>query len=192
MKELEEKILKEGKVLQGDILKVNGFLNHLVDVPFLTEMAKTVADRYKNKGITKILTVEASGIAFATCIGVCMNLPVIFAKKHKSANISDNLLTAEVYSYTHKVDNYIVIERDFIKDDDVCLIADDFLASGSAAFGLEKIASDGGAKIAGFAFAIEKGFQEGGKILRDKGYEVCSLAIIDDMTPENGIKFRAQ
>lgn len=193
MQALEQKIKNEGKVLSGNVLKVNGFLNHLVDVPFLMEMGREVAQKFKEAKITKILTVEASGIAFATCIANFLNVPVLFAKKHKTSNLSaQNLYQAEIYSYTHQVLNYVVIEKDFLSSSDVCLIADDFLASGNAVFGLKNIIGQANATLAGVAIAVEKGFQEGGKLLRDSGVEVFSLAIIEKMSPDGGIEFRAQ
>ena len=192
MKALEQKILNEGKILPGNVLKVNGFLNHQIDVPFLMQMGKEVAEKFKNSNITKVLTIEASGIAFATCIASYLKVPVLFAKKNKSSNIAGGVYQSQVFSYTHNVSNYIVVEKQFLNKNDVCLIADDFLASGNAVLGLEDIINQSGATLKGVAIAVEKGFQDGGKILRDKGMDVYSLAIVDEMSIEKGIKFRAQ
>ena len=178
MKALEEKILKEGKVLPGNILKVGSFLNHQIDVDFIMEM-----------GITKILTIETSGIAIAVGAGAAMHVPVVFAKKHKSSNVSGEVLSTVVHSYTHGTDYTVVVEKDYIKPDDKILLVDDFLANGKALLGLIDIAEQAGAEVVGACCAIEKGFQKGGDSLRADGIRVESLAIIDSMS-DDSVTFR--
>ncbi|HAB00453.1 MAG TPA: xanthine phosphoribosyltransferase [Ruminococcaceae bacterium] len=191
MKALEEKILREGKVLPGNILKVGGFLNHQIDTVFLKEMAQEVARLYRGSGVNKIVTVEASGIAYAAAIGMELSVPIVFAKKHRTDNLSGNVYGAMVHSYTHGQDYRIVIEKDCLKEDDRVLIADDFLALGNAIRGLIDIVGQAGAEVVGITTQIEKGFQGGGDELRREGYRVDSLAIIDSM--ENGtVRFRHQ
>ena len=192
MQALENKILKEGKVYPGAVLKVGGFLNHRIDVPFLFSMASEVADYFKNDGVTLILTVEASGIAFATAVAYYMNLPVLFAKKSKTSNVSSSVYSAPVHSYTHGSDYNMVVEKDFIANTDKVLVLDDFLANGCAVEGLIKIINAAGAKLAGVGIEIEKGFQKGGDKLREQGVKLLSLAIVDDMTEDGKITFRQQ
>ncbi len=186
---LEQKILKEGNVLKGNILKVGSFLNQQLDVDFLVEMGKEIDRIYKNDGVTKLLTVEASGIAIAVAAGAVMHLPVVFAKKNKSANVSGEVLSSVVHSYTHNTDYTIVVSKDYIKPDDRIVIVDDFLANGKALEGLIDIINQVGATLVGATCAIEKGFQGGGDKLREKGIRVESLAIVEKMTPE-AIEFR--
>lgn len=181
MKALEDKITAEGRVLPGNILKVGSFLNHQLDVEFLMEMGKEIARIFANDGITRILTVETSGIAIAMAAAAEMHLPVVFAKKHKTGNLSGKMYTTVVHSYTHGVDYNIVVDAEFIKPDDRVLIVDDFLANGKALLGLIDIVSQAGATVAGCSCAIEKGFQHGGDMLREKGYRVESLAIVESM-----------
>ena len=190
LKQLEERILKDGQVLPGNIVKVGSFLNHCVDVSLLLDMGEEVKSLYADEKITKILTVEASGIAIATAFAVCMGVPVVFAKKYHSMNISDNVYTAKVHSFTHDKDYNICIEREYLSKDDCVLIVDDFLANGEALKGLLKITECAGAQVAGCAIAIEKGFQKGGRELRDKGVRIESLAVIDSID-DGIIKFRA-
>lgn len=191
MKALEEKILKEGKVLPGNILKVGSFLNHQLDVDFIMEMGKEIARLFENSDVTKILTIETSGIAIAVGAAAAMHIPVVFAKKNKTSNISGDVYKTVVHSYTHGTDYTVVVERDYLKSDDNVLIVDDFLANGKALAGLFDIISQSGATAAGAACAIEKGFQRGGDQLRAEGIRVESLAIIDSMEDGN-IVFRAQ
>lgn len=191
MKALEEKILKEGKVLPGNILKVGSFLNHQLDVDFIMEMGKEIARLFENSDVTKILTIETSGIAIAVGAAAAMHIPVVFAKKNKTSNISGDVYKTVVHSYTHGTDYTVVVERDYLKSDDNVLIVDDFLANGKALAGLFDIISQSGASAAGAACAIEKGFQRGGDQLRAEGIRVESLAIIDSMEDGN-IVFRAQ
>lgn len=191
MKALEEKILKEGKVLPGNILKVGSFLNHQIDVDFTMEMGKEIAGLFANDGVNKILTIETSGIPIAVAAGAAMHVPVVFAKKHKSSNVSGEVLSTVVHSYTHGTDYTVVVERDYLSKSDNVLIVDDFLANGKALKGLIDIIAQAGASVAGASCAIEKGFQKGGDELRADGIKVCSLAVIDSMD-DCKISFRKQ
>ncbi len=191
MKALEEKILKEGKVLPSNILKVGSFLNHQLDVDFILEMGREIARLFENSRVTKILTIETSGIAIAVGAAAAMHIPVVFAKKNKTSNISGDVYKTVVHSYTHGTDYTVVVEKDYLKKGDNILIVDDFLANGKALAGLFDIISQSGASAAGAACAIEKGFQRGGDQLRAEGIRVESLAIIDSMEDGN-IVFRAQ
>lgn len=190
MRELEDKILHDGQVLPGGILKVGGFLNQQIDVPFLMKMGEEIARLYKDSGVTKVLTVEASGIAIAVAAASSLGVPMVFAKKHKSINLSDSLYTAPVYSYTHKTTYEIAVSKEYISSDDVILIVDDFLAKGNALIGLIKLIKEADAKVAGAAIAIEKGFQDGGDMVRKMGVRVESLAIVDSMNDDGTIVFR--
>lgn len=190
MKALEDKILKEGIVLPGNILKVASFLNHQLDVDFIMEMGKEIARLFKGEEITKILTVETSGIAIAMGAAAEMHLPVVFAKKHKTGNLSGEMYKTVVHSYTHGVDYNIVVSCDFLKSDDKVLIIDDFLANGKALIGLIDIVNQAGATLVGCSTAIEKGFQGGGDLLREQGIRVESLAIVDSMS-DNSLTFRS-
>jgi len=185
MKALEEKILKEGTVLPGNILKVASFLNHQLDVDFLMEMGKEIARLYDGAGVNKILTVETSGIAIAMAAAAAMHVPVVFAKKHKSGNLSGEMYQTVVHSYTHGVDYTIVVSRDFLGEKDNVLIVDDFLANGKALNGLIDIVGQAGAKVIGCSCAIEKGFQGGGDALREQGVRVDSLAIVEAMSDDS-------
>lgn len=187
---LEDRILAEGKVLPGEILKVGDFLNQQIDPELLMEMGGEIASLYKDAGVTKILTIESSGIAVAFAAGYKMNVPVVFAKKHASINLSDDVLTSQVYSYTHQKTYDIVVSSDYISKDDTVLIVDDFLAKGNALKGLIEITNKAGAKLAGAAIAIEKGFQGGGDELRRQGIRVESLAIIESMS-DDSLTFRS-
>lgn len=191
MKALEEKILKEGKVLPGNILKVGSFLNHQIDVDFTMEMGKEIAGLFANDGVNKILTIETSGIPIAVAAGAAMHVPVVFAKKHKSSIVSGEVLSTVVHSYTHGTDYTVVVEKDYLSKSDNVLIVDDFLANGKALKGLIDIIAQAGASVAGASCAIEKGFQKGGDELRADGIKVCSLAIIDSMD-DCKISFRKQ
>ena len=191
IKALEEKILKEGAVLPGNILKVGNFLNHQIDTAFLKEIGDEIARLYKDTGVNKILTIEASGIAIAVAAGFSMNVPVVFAKKHKSSNVEGDIYSASVESFTHKTVYNIVVSKDYIGKDDRVLIVDDFLANGNALIGLTELVSSAGATVVGAAIAIEKGFQRGGDELRKRGMRVESLAIVERMT-EDSLEFRPQ
>lgn len=191
MKALEEKILKEGKVLPGNILKVGNFLNHRLDVGFLCEMGKEIKELFGACGVNKILTVETSGIAIAMGAAIHMNVPVVFAKKNKSQNVSGEVFCADVVSFTHGNTSKVIVEKQFLGVGDKVLIVDDFLANGEALKGLISICRSAGAEIAGAAIAIEKGFQKGGAEIRAMGIRVESLAIVESMT-DCGIVFREQ
>ena len=181
MKALEEKILREGIVLPGGVLKVGSFLNQQIDTAFLTSMGDEIARLFADCGVTKILTIEASGIAIAVAAGMKMNVPVVFAKKSKTSNVSGGVYSAKIHSFTHNNDYDAVVSRDYISENDTVLLVDDFLAVGNALKGLIDIVEQAGAKVAGAAIAIEKGFQHGGDELRAKGYRIESLAVIDSM-----------
>ena len=188
MKSLEEKIRKEGKVLPGNILKVGNFLNHRLDVAFLCEMGQEIARLYGGCGVNKILTIETSGIAIAMAAAIPMRVPVVFAKKHKSQNLSGDMYCADVVSFTHGGTSRVVVEKQYLGKDDTVLIVDDFLANGEALKGLLKICEEAGASVAGAAIAIEKGFQKGGKEIRAMGVRVESLAVVESMT-DDGVVF---
>lgn len=189
MRALEEKILKEGKVLGDDVLKVGAFLNQRLDVRFLMEMADEVVRLFDGVAIDKVLTVEASGIAFAVCVAHKLNVPAVYAKKGGAANVSGDTYSAEIYSFTHKASNTVVVTKEYLERGERVLIVDDFLANGAALNGLIDIVGQADAYVAGCAIAIEKGFQRGGDKLRAAGYKVESLAIIDEMSSSD-IKFR--
>lgn len=189
MKELEQKILKEGIVLPGEILKVGSFLNQQIDVAFLTEMGAEVARLYKGEKITKVLTIEASGIAFAFAIAEKLGVPMVFAKKRTAGNIGGEVYSAKVHSYTHNQDHDVVISKEYLKTTDSVLIADDFLAVGNALEGLISLVKQSGASLSGCAVAVEKGFQRGGDKLRAAGIRVESLAIIESMS-DSSLTFR--
>lgn len=181
MKALEEKILKEGTVLPGNILRVGSFLNHQLDVDFIMEMGAEIARLFESEKPTKILTVETSGIAIAMGAAASMHIPVVFAKKHKTGNLAGEIYTTVVHSYTHGVDYNIVVNTEFLNSDDRILIVDDFLANGKALEGLIDIVNQSGAQLVGCSCAIEKGFQHGGDKLRANGIKVESLAIVESM-----------
>ena len=185
MEIIEQEIQKRGKVLPGNVLKVNSFLNHQLDPYLLNIMAGEWTKLFKNDNITKIVTIEASGIALAILTGLKLNVPVVFAKKSNSKNIGD-VYKSKIHSYTRDQDFDIQIEKQFIYKDDIVLIIDDFLANGSATLGMIDIINQAGAKLAGVGIAIEKGFQNGGEISRDKGVRVESLAIISSMDEKTG------
>lgn len=189
MKSLEEKILNEGTVLAGNILKVGSFLNQQLDVDFLIEMGKEIQNIYSDSTVTKILTIESSGIAIAVAAGAVMHLPVVFAKKNKSANVSGDVYTSKVHSFTHNTDYDIVVSAEYLSKDDKVIIIDDFLANGKALEGLIDIIKQSGAELIGATCAIEKGFQGGGDSLRKKGIRVESLAIVESMS-DDSLTFR--
>ena len=189
MRFMEERILKDGQVRPGDILKVDSFLNHQLDVAFLAETGKAFYEHFEGHGINKILTVEASGIALACMAASYFQVPVLFAKKAKSRNLDKDLYTAVAHSYTYGTDNTLTVAKRFLTSDDHVLIIDDFHAKGCAVNGLLELCAQAGASVAGIAIAIEKGYQGGGDALRAKGYDVFSLSVIDEMN-ESGIRFR--
>ena len=187
---LEQRILTEGQILPGEVLKVGSFLNQQIDTKLLKDMGEEIARLFSCNNVTKVLTIESSGIALAYSAAVALGVPMVFAKKHKSSNLAGNILTSKVFSYTHQQTYDIMVSGDYINSDDTILIVDDFLAMGNALNGLIDIIGQGGAKLAGCAIAIEKGFQGGGDALRAKGIRVESLAIIDKMT-EDSLEFRS-
>lgn len=192
MKALEDRIVAEGKVYAGGVLKVGSFLNQQIDIDFLMEMGKEISRLYEGSKITKVLTIESSGIAVATCVAAALHVPVIFAKKTVSSNIGNEVYTADIHSYTHGNDYTAVLSKEYLSADDFILIADDFLANGCAIEGLKDICDSAGATLVGAAIVIEKGFQKGGDELRKKGIRVESLAIVDEMTDDGKIVFRKQ
>lgn len=191
MKALEDRIRQEGRILPGNIIKVDGFLNHQVDTLFLAELADEFGRHFDVRRATKILTAEASGIALATICSYKFGIPMVFAKKAKSDNIEGGLYKSEVFSYTYKKSYTMICSKDWITPEDKILIIDDFMANGQAMQGLIDIVECSGAELVGIGCAIEKGFQHGGDKLRDAGYPLKSLAIIDH-ADENGFVFRQQ
>ena len=190
---LEERILRDGIVKPGNVLKVDSFLNHQMDIALLDEIGKEFRRRFANKKITKVLTIEASGIGIAAFVAKEFGVPMVFAKKSKSVNLDGEMFVAEVESFTHKRINTVIVSKKFLSADDHVLIIDDFLANGCALQGLISIAESAGAIVEGCGIVIEKGFQIGGRVIRNLGYHVESLAIVDDMDAENGtITFREQ
>lgn len=190
---LEERILKDGIVKEGNVLKVDSFLNHQMDVALLDEIGEEFHRRFADKKITKVLTIEASGIAIACSVARCFGVPMVFAKKAKSINIDGDVYTAEVESFTHKNKNNIIVSKRFLSSDDRLLIVDDFLANGCALQGLISVAEAAGATVEGIGIVIEKGFQFGGKTIRNLGYRLESLAIVESMDAESRtIVFREQ
>ncbi len=189
MKLLEERILKDGKIGEGNVLKVDSFLNHQIDVPFLTLLGKEFHRLYRDGGVNKILTIEASGIGVACLTAAEFGVPVVFAKKTLTNNIYADVYTSSVFSYTHQKNYEIVVSKQFLSKGDRVLIIDDFLAKGSALLALLSLIRDAGAEVVGAGIVIEKAYQEGGAIVRAKGVRVESLARIASMTPEGGITF---
>lgn len=189
---LEERIASDGQVRAGNILNVDSFLNHQLDVDLLDQVGKAFYEKYKDKGITKVLTVEASGIAIACMTAQYFHVPVVFAKKAKSRNLDGDLYKSVVHSFTYDRDYNVTLSKKFLSSEDKVLLVDDFLAVGKAMNGLIDICNQAGAKVEGIGIAIEKGFQDGGSRLRGAGYDVTSLAIVDAMDEEKGITFRNQ
>ena len=190
---LEERILKDGVVKEGNVLKVDSFLNHQMDVELMDEIGKEFHRRFADTPVTKILTIEASGIAIAYAAARCFGVPLVFAKKAKSINIDGDMYTTEVESFTHKNKNQVIVSKKFLNPDDKVLIVDDFLANGCALQGLIAITEMSGAKVAGIGIVIEKGFQHGGRIIRNLGYHLESLAIVESMDAEKKtVYFREQ
>lgn len=190
MQLLKDKILKEGNVLPGNILKVDGFLNQQLDIGLIQEIGKEFKRRFKDKKINKILTVESSGIGIAAIASQYFdNVPVVFGKKHKTSKVGDEFYATKIFSFTHNREYEVTIAKKFVSKDDNILIIDDFLANGEAVNGLMDIISQAGATLQGIGIAVEKGFQGGGDALREKGIQVESLAIVDSMT-DDSITFR--
>ena len=178
---LEERILRDGIVREGNVLKVDSFLNHQMDAALIDEIGNELYRRFKDHGITRVLTIEASGIALGYAAARVFGVPFVFAKKSKSVNIDSDVYTAEVESFTHKCTNRVIVSKKFIRKGDRVLIVDDFLANGCALLGLISIVEAAGASVAGIGIAIEKGFQYGGRSIRNLGYRLESLAIVESM-----------
>ena len=189
MREMEEKILAEGTVLPGGILKVGSFLNQQIDMVLLRCVGEEIARLFAAEGVTKILTIESSGIAIAAAAGLAMGVPMVFAKKHKTSNVDGDVYSTLVHSFTHGTDYNVVVSRDYLRAGERILLVDDFLAGGNALKGLLSLCEQAGASVAGAAIAIEKGFQKGGDALREAGLRVESLAIVEHMDSA-GIVFR--
>jgi len=190
---LETRIAKDGVVKEGNVLKVDSFLNHQMDIELMNEIGKEFYERFKGKPINKILTIEASGIAIAYAVAQQFKVPVLFAKKSKSINIAGDTYTAEVESFTHKNKNTVVVSKQFLSAEDHVLIIDDFLANGCALQGLISIVDQAGGTVEGIGIAVEKGFQVGGQVIRNLGYHLESLAIVESMNHETGeVVFREQ
>ena len=190
---LEERIAKDGVVKPGNVLKVDSFLNHQMDIALMEQIGREFKRRFAHKQITKVLTIEASGIGIACFVAREFGVPMVFAKKSKSINIEGEMYVAEVESFTHKNKNQVIVSKKFLNPEDHLLIIDDFLANGCALQGLISIAESSGATIEGLGIVIEKGFQIGGRVIRNLGYHLESLAIIDAMDAETGsITFRDQ
>jgi xanthine phosphoribosyltransferase len=187
---LEARILKDGIIKEGNVLKVDNFLNHQMDPVLLDQIGEEFHRRFANANITKVLTIEASGIAIAYAAARCFGVPMVFAKKAKSINIDGDMYTAEVESFTHKNKNTVIVSKKYLSADDHVLIVDDFLANGCALQGLISITENSGATVEGLGIVIEKGFQIGGRVIRNLGYRLESLAIIESMDGETGtLKF---
>ena len=190
---LEERIMKDGVVKPGNVLKVDSFLNHQMDISLIEEIGREFKRRFGHKPVTKIITIEASGIGIAAFVAKEFGVPLVFAKKAKSVNLDGDMYVAEVESFTHKNKNQVIISKKFLQADEHVLIIDDFLANGCALQGLISIAESAGATVEGCGIVIEKGFQIGGRVIRNLGYHVESLAIVDAMDAETGhITFREQ
>lgn len=190
---LEERIMKDGIVKPGNVLKVDSFLNHQMDISLMEEIGREFKRRFAEKQVTKVLTIEASGIGIACFVAKEFGVPMVFAKKSKSINIDGEMYVAEVESFTHKNKNQVIVSKKFLGEEDHVLIIDDFLANGCAMQGLISIAESAGATVEGLGIVIEKGFQVGGRVIRNLGYDLQSLAIVDAMDAETGvIMFREQ
>ena len=190
---LEERITKDGIVKEGNVLKVDSFLNHQMDIRLFDQIGEEFKKRFEGTEINKILTIEASGIGIACVVARHFDVPVVFAKKSKSINIEGDVYVAEVESFTHKCKNQVIVSKKFSNPEDKILIIDDFLANGCALQGLISIVKSAGASVEGIGIAVEKGFQTGGQVIRNLGYHLESLAIVDSMDAATGeIKFREQ
>ena len=193
MQLLKDRILTDGVVKEGNILKVDSFLNHQMDIDLINAIGKEFKKRFDHCPITKILTIEASGIGIACIAAQYFHVPVVFAKKSQSVNIDGDVYSAEVESFTHKCKNQVLISKKFVGPEDHVLIIDDFLANGCALQGLISIVNQAGGTVEGIGIAVEKGFQQGGQIIRNLGYQLESLAIVDGMNATDGsINFREE
>ena len=190
---LEEKILREGVIKQGNILKIDSFLNHQIDIDIMRQMAYELKRRFRGVEVNKVLTIEASGIAIATMLGNLYDVPVVFAKKNETANSTDDTYMSQAYSFTHKKQNNVFVSRPYLHATDKVLIVDDFLADGQAVHALIDLVHQAGGEVAGIGIAVEKGQQQGGKILREEGYHLESIAIVESMDwKTQTIRFREQ
>ena len=192
MKLLQDRIVADGKIEAGNILKVDSFLNHQIDVSLLEEIGQEFKRQFGDREVNKILTIEASGIAIACIAARYFNVPVVFAKKSRSLNIAGDVYTAKVESFTHKNTNDIIVSKKFLSPEDRILIVDDFLANGKAILGLCQLIEQAGATLVGAGVVIEKGFQDGGKRIREAGIDLRSLAILEEMDVNTGIRFREE
>ena len=190
---LEEKILSDGIIKQDNILKIDNFLNHQIDINIMRQIAQELKRRFSDVEVNKVLTIEASGIAIATMLGNLYDVPVVFAKKSETANSTDDKYVSQAYSFTHKHMNSVFVSRPYLSSSDRVLIVDDFLADGQAAHALINIVHQAGGKVSGIGIAVEKGQQQGGKLLREEGYRLESIAIIEEMNWQSQtIRFRQQ
>ena len=192
MKLLQDRIVADGKIEAGNILKVDSFLNHQIDVSLLEEIGQEFKRQFGDREVNKILTIEASGIAIACIAARYFNVPVVLAKKSRSLNIAGDVYTAKVESFTHKNTNDIIVSKKFLSPEDRILIVDDFLANGKAILGLCQLVEQAGATLVGAGVVIEKGFQDGGKRIREAGIDLRSLAILEEMDVNTGIRFREE
>ncbi|MEE1315210.1 MAG: xanthine phosphoribosyltransferase [Faecalimonas sp.] len=192
MKLLEERIRKDGLIKEGNVLKVDSFLNHQMDIGLFEAMGAEWKRRFADKPINKILTIEASGIGIACIAARYFGVPVVFAKKSKSINIEGEVYVAEVESFTHRCKNQVIVSKKFLSQEDHVLVIDDFLANGCALQGLISIVNAAGATVEGIGIAVEKGFQSGGRIIRNLGYQLESLAIVESMDEAGNILFREE
>ena len=192
MKLLQDRIVADGKIEAGNILKVDSFLNHQIDVSLLEEIGQEFKRQFGDREVNKILTIEASGIAIACIAARYFNVPVVFAKKSRSLNIAGDVYTAKVESFTHKNTNDIIVSKKFLSPEDRILIVDDFLANGKAILGLCQLVEQAGATLVGAGVVIEKGFQDGGTRIREAGIDLRSLAILEEMDVHTGIRFREE
>ena len=192
MKLLQDRIVADGKIEAGNILKVDSFLNHQIDVSLLEEIGQEFKRQFGDREVNKILTIEASGIAIACIAARYFNVPVVFAKKSRSLNIAGDVYTAKVESFTHKNTNDIIVSKKFLSPEDRILIVDDFLANGKAILGLCQLVEQAGATLVGAGVVIEKGFQDGGKRIREAGIDLRSLAILEEMDVNTGIRLREE
>ncbi len=191
MENLKNRINKDGKVLPGNLLKVSSFLNHQIDIEFLDSLAEEIIRRFSGAKINKVMTVESSGIAIACSVARLLKVPAVFCKKNKSSNVPEDVYSTVIHSFTHGKDYTVVVSKEFLNKGDSVLVVDDFLANGCALEGLISLITDAGAEFAGAGIIIEKGFQGGGDKLRAKGLKIESLAIVERMSPEEGVIFRS-
>ena len=190
---LEEKILSDGTIKQGNILKIDSFLNHQIDIDIMRQMAHELKRRFRGLTVNKVLTIEASGIAIATMLGNLYDVPVVFAKKSETANSTDDKYISHAYSFTHKKMNNVFVSKPYLHDTDRVLIVDDFLADGQAVHALIDLVHQAGGEVVGIGIAVEKGQQKGGRMLREEGYRLESIAIVEEMDWETQtIRFREQ